>query len=732
MNAAFLCTALLLVPATWAQRAPVETPSAEPGTPPESGGDDDEGVDHATVAFTGEVEQVTVDVVVTSKDGAPVTGLTLADFSVFDEGEAKAVSYFEEIHHPGPEPSEPLVGVPQRPRVVTNRLPPQERGRTFLIVFDNIHMSPLGAEPAKAAVVAFLEKGVSEGDQVSLLATGGDVWWGTRMNAGRADLIAILNRLDGLRVREHATERMTDHEASRIFLYEDTNTAQRVEKRFAHYGTHSRQGLMNSTEETRQTSYRGQIDGYVMARAKETYFKLRARMGVTLGLLERALVPLAKDQSRKSIILISEGFVYDPSHARWKRVIESARRANASVYFVDTTGLAAMSAIYSAEFISSRGDATAPTDLLAALADVSQEGEGSHSLAADTGGFSIRNSNGFAQRAARIGQESRSYYLLGYAPGDIPHDGKFRKINVKVRGKDIEVHFRKGYYAPSLDPVPEAPLDKGTDVDLQRALDSTASLDEIPIRMTSYVLEESMLGKVRAMIVADVDLSQIQFQDSAGKPTGTMDTLLVLSHRDSGEVQRTDQTVELSLKQAVPDTPSWYSLVRQFDVPSGGYQARLVVRDNNSARVGTVVLEFEVQDPDGLRITTPILTDTLQPAREEGAFVPVPLARRTFSRAEPLYCRFDVYGMERDADGMPAVTAGHQVRRTEGGVALSEAPTRITPTSLGAVGRRIGISLAGIEPGEYDLVLTVKDELSGASLESTEPFTVVADRAAVR
>jgi hypothetical protein len=97
-----------------------------------------------------------------------------------------------------------------------------------------------------------------------------------------------------------------------------------------------------------------------------------------------------------------------------------------------------------------------------------------------------------------------------------------------------------------------------------------------------------------------------------------------------------------------------------------------------------------------------------------------------------LYCRFDVYGMQRDADGMPAVTAGHQVRRAEGGVALSEAATRITPTSLGAVGRRIGISLAGVEPGEYDLVLTIKDELSGASLESTEPFTVVADRAAVR
>ena len=50
--------------------------------------------------------------------------------------------------------------------------------------------------------------------------------------------------------------------------------------------------------------------------------------------------------------------------------------------------------------------------------------------------------------AVRIGQESRGYYVLGYNPGEVPRDGKFRKIEVKVRGKGLTV--RALCYSPEL------------------------------------------------------------------------------------------------------------------------------------------------------------------------------------------------------------------------------------------------------------------------------------------
>ena len=112
------------------------------------------------------------------------------------------------------------------------------------------------------------------------------------------------------------------------------------------------------------------------------------------------------------MILVSEGFVYDPSNRRLRTVTEAARRANAALYFVDTRGLEALSMQYSAEF----GPPMADADRLGAIADIGREGDGAEALASDTGGFSVRNTNDFAAGIVRIARESESYYLLGYVP----------------------------------------------------------------------------------------------------------------------------------------------------------------------------------------------------------------------------------------------------------------------------------------------------------------------------
>ena len=67
------------------------------------------------------------------------------------------------------------------------------------------------------------------------------------------------------------------------------------------------------------------------------------------------------------------------------------------------------------------------------LADLSREAEGSESLALDTGGFVVKNSNDLSGGINRVSSESRVYYLLGYNPTDLRRDGKFRKIEVKLR-----------------------------------------------------------------------------------------------------------------------------------------------------------------------------------------------------------------------------------------------------------------------------------------------------------
>ena len=75
---------------------------------------------------------------------------------------------------------------------------------------------------------------------------------------------------------------------------------------------------------------------------------------------------------------------------------------------------------------------------------------------------------------------------------------------------------------------------------------------------------------------------------------------------------------------------------------------------------------------------------------------------------------------------MPRVTAGFVLRRADGSEFARVEPSEIKPTSLGRLSRLTGTPLEGAAPGDYELVLTLKDELSGKAIERREPFTVVA------
>jgi Ca-activated chloride channel homolog len=72
-----------------------------------------------------------------------------------------------------------------------------------------------------------------------------------------------------------------------------------------------------------------------------------------------------------------------------------------------------------------------------------------------TGGraFTIDNPNDLADVATKIGIELRNQYVLGYRPKTPGHDGKWRKIKVKLippKGlPPLRVYAKTGYYAPS-------------------------------------------------------------------------------------------------------------------------------------------------------------------------------------------------------------------------------------------------------------------------------------------
>jgi VWFA-related protein len=73
------------------------------------------------------------------------------------------------------------------------------------------------------------------------------------------------------------------------------------------------------------------------------------------------------------------------------------------------------------------------------------------SLAEPTGGHMFdagKKRTSLAEIYQTIEDELRSQYALGYVPSDSKRDGKFRKLDVKVRAPGLRVSVRRGYYAP--------------------------------------------------------------------------------------------------------------------------------------------------------------------------------------------------------------------------------------------------------------------------------------------
>lgn len=699
-----------------AQGAPPQ-PSPSPAAPQAAAGQ------APAIQFPSAVELVTVDAVVTDKKNNPIEGLTRDSFQVLEDGKPQAITSFEAVVLP---PSAPATA-PKLRSISTNQSAEVRNGRTFVIVFDDVHLQPFQAIRAKAAIDQFLKTGTRDGDRVTLLATGGGAWWSTRMPEGYKELTSLLKRLDGRDIPDTGQDRVTEWEALRIHIYRDKEVEARVARRFETYGVNSAGSQSQSDSGVGQS-----LDGdpLVQGRASEVYYQATAKNKITLNALERALNSLAGAKGRKSLILVGQGFIYDPNLDEFKNVVQASRRGNCAIYFVDTMGLGGMPVQMTAEF----GPAMPSQDIGAAFAENLERSEGAESISADSGGFSVKNSNDLAKGLQRIADETRVYYLIGYNPTNTARDGRFRKIELKVAAKDVRVRARKGYYAALDGESKDArkTAEVGPDRQFQEALDSPFEMPAIPIRLTAYVFDETLLGKASAILHADVDLSTFSFVEKDGRFADTLEFLLVVAHRETGEFNRYDQKIDMNLR---PETKAkysktWFPIQRDFELLPGAYQAKLVIRDKNSSKMGTVTHSFEVPDLASWRISTPVLTDSVQPqqpGQPNGPPKLIMLARREFETGARLFLQFDVYNPTKDkATGMPKVTAGYTIRRkADGLVFLKVPPTMIQPTSLGRLSRMVGPPLDGAEPGEYEFELNLKDELNGKIMDFKEDFTVL-------
>ncbi len=135
---------------------------------------------------------------------------------------------------------------------------------------------------------------------------------------------------------------------------------------------------------------------------------------------------LGGEVGRKAIVLITDG-MDQGSRVTLERAVEAAQRSDAiiySIYYVD------------AAFYGGRGLGTSDFAL--------------RRLSEETGGRVLRVDRRHTLESIfdEIQQELRSQYAVSYTPSNASRDGSYRKVEIRLRQKDLKVQARKGYYAP--------------------------------------------------------------------------------------------------------------------------------------------------------------------------------------------------------------------------------------------------------------------------------------------
>lgn len=686
--------------------------------------------------FRSGIDLVTVDVVVLDRNGEPVVGLTRNDFTVLEDGRPQQIREFQSVELPPPSPASSLdlrpsslATTPPSPISTNSAAATRLAGRAFVLVFDDVSMTREQGAEARKAIARFVSTSVTPEDTVSLVTTTGGGLFHARTAADRARLLTLLEGVEGKYIYDTSAERMTDFEALRIHINQDTLVAARVRRRYQYYRVGGLEPVttpggrddMPKVGETRGDV--GVIEPYIESRAAAVYSDAVGRNRRTMEVLTRALDALGTTRGRKALVLVSKGFIHDQETRGFRDVTDAARRANVAIYFVDARGLVATTS----NFTASEGSPTDARDIGATFADIALDAEGAVSIAESTGGFAIRNTNDLGSGLVRVSRESRSYYLIGYVPPAGRADGTFRRIEVKVKRPGVRVRARRGYFAADVSAAAAAnPAD--LDPDVRRALDAPRDAADLPMRATALVFDGAGAG-ARVVVAADVDPRYFELQaDDQNRLRGIVELAVSATHLGTGQVFRFEQTTELNLR---PETKRqldvwWYPVSRDFTLPPGAYQARVVVRDRASGRLGSVTHHFEVPAVDGFRVSTPVLTDQVQ-ADAAGIAVPKPVlvARRTFASGTTLFCQFTVYNAALAASSrQPSVSGAWILRKADGTVIRQTEMRAITPGDGGALTRMYGITLAGLEPGAYELVLVVRDELRPQTVELREPFRV--------
>ena len=119
------------------------------------------------------------------------------------------------------------------------------------------------------------------------------------------------------------------------------------------------------------------------------------------------------------------------------------------IYALDTRGLIAMPEAFDASQPGFGNEQPPGARMSMESSAIEANRDGLNALSRDTGGFPIFNNNDLSLGLQKIIADTEVYYLLAFEPLVSYRDGRFRKLEVRVKNHpEYKVRSSKGYFAP--------------------------------------------------------------------------------------------------------------------------------------------------------------------------------------------------------------------------------------------------------------------------------------------
>jgi VWFA-related protein len=662
---------------------------------------------------------IQVDVTVTDLKGNVVKDLKPEDFEIYENGEKQKITNF--LFVPSVKEKTETVKTPAEKVLVpvpAATLRAEQVRRTFALVVDDLSLSFESAYLTRRALKKFVDEQMLDGDLVAIIRTGAGIGALQQFTSDKRQLYAAIEK-----VVWNPSGRGT------LGAFAPIRDNEKLENPLE----------SEESKEARENS----------ERAFEDFQGAFFATG-TLGALRYILTGMKELPGRKSVILFSDGFKILQRNEQGfndsgrvleflRQLIDTANRSSVVFYTIDARGLQT-TGITAADSVNS----SAPGRLQQILSDRSAElfdtQAGLTFLAQETGGFAILNNNDLSGGVRRI-LEDQSYYLIGYDPDSDTFDPKtrrFNKLEIKVKGKDLKVRYRSGFFNVVDRDVPFANTNQTPAQQIQNALTSPFAVNDIALRLNALFGSTAAQGAyVRSLL--HINAQDLKFTDEPDGTKKAVFDILAITFGDNGApIDQIARNYTLPVTDEVHKIILKHGFVYYFTLPikkPGAYQFRAAIRDSRSGKVGSASQFIEVPNLKKERLTisgivlenmteaqwktfaseTPEMTQNSQTTETDKPNPMTDTSLRRFKRGTILRYGFEIYNAKTDASQRPNLTS--QIRMFRDGKLVldgKQAPVDVAgQTDMQSIKTTGAVNLPNaIPPGDYILQIIITDNLA--------------------